>query len=453
MTLWMVFAGLTAVVLALLLAPLLRRGGAAAGRVEYDLAVYRDQLKEVDLDVERGLLTPQQAEAARTDVKRRMLAAADQGEAPARTPRRATWAAVIAVLVVVPGGTLALYERLGAPGLPDQPYLERQARRLDIPEADARKMIEMVENLAARLENAPDDGQGWLMLARSYKALARYDQAAAAYRHVIALGARDGDTLSSMGEVLVLAGQGEVTAEAAERFAEALRSQPGEPRARFYLGEARLQQGDARGAIAIWRDLETDAPADAPWLASVRGRIAATAEENAIDPASVTPAAPDIGAAGATVQPSDADQRAVIRGMVEGLAAKLKENPDDEQGWSRLGRSYLVLGDTAKAKDAYGKAAELNPFDVDIKLGLAEALLAETPQDAPDLPPEFVAVMRQVRALAPDNPEALYFLGLAEAQAGERAKARELWSKLLDQMPKDAPGRADLQKRFDALGG
>ena len=453
MILWMAFAALSAVVIALLLRPLLGRAKSGAARLEYDLAVYREQLREVDLDVERGLLTAEEADAARTEVKRRMLAAA-AGNDKAERARGGTsaLAGALAIAVVVPLGGFGLYAILGSPDLPDQPYVERQAQRLDMPQPEAQRMIELVDKLAARLADDPNDQQGWMMLARSYLALGRHAEAVDAFRHLISLGVHDGTVFAGLGEAIVMSNHGEVTAEAAEAFAAALRALPGEASARYYLGEARLQQGDAKGAIAIWRDLEKDAPADAEWLDSVRARIAAAAERAAVDPSTIAPAPPDVGAP-APGAGSGGTDKAKIREMVDQLASRLKEEPDDAAGWSRLGRSYLMLNEIANAKAAYAKAQDLNPFDVNIKLGLAEVLLSEMPQDATRLPEQFVAVMRQVQTLAPDNADALYFVGLAEAQAGDAAKARTMWTRLRDQMPPDSPGRADLQKQIDALGG
>lgn len=455
MTVWIALAALTVAVLALLLHPLLRSRPAVAADEDFDLAVYRDQLKEVDRDVERGLLTAGQAQAARTEIQRRILAAADHRQAarPAAgaTARRALAAAVV---VLVPLGGFGLYALLGAPELPAQPFAEREQQRLAMSGEDAKHMIDLVERLAQRMKDNPADMQGWLMLARSYQALGRHEDSVNAYRRAVRLGASDASTMASFGESMIMAGQGEVGPEARQALTAALAGDAAEPRARFYLGLAKMQDGEPREALAIWRDLEKDTPDDAPWLATLRERIQTVANELGVDPASIEPRAPAVDghAALAAAAPAAGEtQDEVVRGMVEGLAAKLAENPGDFDGWMRLGRSYQVLGETDKAIEAYGKAVALKPQEADPRLALAEAQLSRVPEGAP-LPADFVETMRAVQGIAPDNIDALYFVGLAEAQAGRPEQARELWTRVMNLLPPDAPGRGELQAQIDALG-
>lgn len=472
MTLWIAFAVMTLTAVGLLLFPLLRhRPAQAPGRAAYDLTVYKDQLAEVERDVERGLLTPSQAEAARTEIQRRMLATGDRGEARPGIGPRARLAAAAAIALALPLGGMVLYGKLGAPGMPDQPYAERMAQRLNLSPEDTAKMAALLDQLAERMRQNPNDPQGWALLARSYKSMARYDEAADAYRHMIGLGVNDAETQASLGEVIVLGNKGAVMPEARKAFQAAVQADPREPRSRYYLGLARLQIGDAQGAVAIWRDLEKDSPADAPWLPMVQGRIQAAAEQGGFDPATVPPQSPvkpgETAAPMARNQaPSQtpnqapaapgmknftADQSQMIQGMVANLAAKLEQDPGNFDGWMRLGRAYLVMGDAAKSKEAYGKAAALKPQDVDAKLGLAQALAAAAPADSTTIPAEVTALMREVLAIAPDNPDALYVVGTAEAEAGNSGKARELWGRLRDQIPANSPERAEIEKRLSEL--
>ncbi len=459
MMIWFVFAGLALATVAVTAWPLLRnRADTAPDRTAYDITVYQDQLREVDADLDRGLLTAAQAEAARTEIKRRMLAVADAGD-----KRRAKGgggggrlAAALAVALVVPVGTVIVYSDLGRPGLPDQPFASR-----DIPsdglQEQMHQMAELVDGLAERLKETPDDAEGWMMLARSAKALDRYGQAADAYRRAIALGVRDPNFLAGFGETLIFANQGEIVPEAINAFEDTLRADPTDPRARFYLGMAQAQSGDMRGAIAIWRDLEREAPADAAWVAGLRERIAEAAAEAGIDPASVEPKPPQLAEGGGTAAPpgmagTTADQQAMIQGMIDGLAARLKESPNDPEGWAKLGRAYRVQQKYDLAEQAYAKAIELKPSDVDLKLAYADVLLAKVPGGGDELPAEFVEVLREVLALDADNRDALYYLGVAEAQAGRKAEARALWTRLRDQLPENSPERAGMQQQIDSLG-
>lgn len=443
---WIVFAALTLAVLALLVAPLLRPRKLATDRADYDLAVYRDQLNEVDADIERGLLTAAQADAARTEIKRRMLAAADRPEGQAAGGSYKGIAAAVAL--VVAGGGLGLYLLLGQPSLPDQPFATRADKDAAKQMADIGKLI---DDLAERLKQTPEDAEGWTMLARSARAMERFDLAAEAYRRLIALGKREVDLYAGLGESLLFLEEG-FSPAAVAAFQDALRIDAGDVRSRFYLGMAEMEKGDAKAAIAIWNDMVKTAPADAEWVDGVQRRIAEAGQMAGIDPATVAPKAPVLPAAGSTPAAAS-DTQAMITAMIDGLAAKLKDNPGDAEGWKRLGRAYRVQQKLDLAKDAYGKAMALLPKDVDAKLAYADVVLAQAPQSDKALPAEFVAVLKDVVLIDPVNSDALYYLGLDAAQSGRAAEAKDFWGKLLATLPEGSPERAGLQKQIEGLGG
>ncbi|HLN23511.1 MAG TPA: tetratricopeptide repeat protein, partial [Patescibacteria group bacterium] len=349
-------------------------------------------------------------------------------------------------LVGVPGGALLFYAGLGAPGLPGQPYAERQ-------NSQEFKMLTAIEKLAAELQQRPDP-KGFTALGGAYRTLHRYEDASDAYRHAVQLGATDTETLAALGETDVMANGGGVVPEARQAFLQVLKANPGDPRARFYLGLAKAQIGKPAEALAIWRDLEKDSPADAPWLAMLKDHIAETAKQAKIDPATVTPQAPSTEGVAAAAPAAEASQPAegqdaMIRSMVAGLAAKMEKSPGDFDGWMRLARAYRVLGQLDKATDAAHHAIDLKPQDADAKLALADVQLAAAPND--QLPADFIATIREVLAIDPVNGDALYYMGAAEAQAGHTAQARDLWTKLLAQMPADASERADIVRQIDTL--
>lgn len=362
MILWLLLAAMTAGALALLLMPLLRKGAAAESRAAYDLAVYRDQLAEIERDLERGLLGPEEAVAARTEIERRMLAAADgPGERPKeRGGDRAITAAVIAA--ALPLGAFVLYLNLGSPELPGRPFAERQAERTQAGDDPAAQTL--VAELAEHLRQNPEDLEVWLALAESYMALERYDSAANAYRHAVLLAQGRPDVFSAYGESLVHANDGQVTGEARTAFGQALAAAPGEPRARYYLALAEAQAGNRRAALQMWVDLAADSPPDAPWLPILDQHIGAIAEELGIEAASIAPT-PRVGRGpspedmAALEQMSPEDQADMIRTMVERLAARLEAEPDDPDGWLMLARSYQVLGAPEQARHAFDRAARL----------------------------------------------------------------------------------------------
>lgn len=467
MTPWIAFAAITAAALALLLWPLLRRrADGEASRLEYDLQVFRDQLAEVAKDVEAGLVPADQAEATQLEIKRRMLRASGQAEtAVSRGFSPASKVVAGLVAVVVPLGSFALYSLLGAPQMRDMPYTAVQASRLGVDPQGAAQIQAMVDKLAKRLDDNPNDADGWAMLGRSYKSLGRFDDAIDALRRSMELTEKpSADTLGTLGEVMVASAQGMVGPDARQVFLQTLQAWSRDPRARFYLGLSRAQIGDAAGAIAVWKDLEADSDEKTPWIGVLRDQIKKTAAAAGLDPAAIQPkpetallgtASP--GAAGgnapAMARGGDAAeaQPEVIRQRVENLARRLESEPGDGDGWAMLGRSYQAMGEKAKSKAAYAKAVAVKPKDVGILMSYAETLLADSPdQDA--VPADFVAVMRQVLAVDPAHPDALYYVGLSEAQAGRKGEARKHWNALLKTLMPRTEEYEALSKEIQALG-
>lgn len=469
MSLWPVLAAMTALVLALVLLPLLRRPRAVAARREHDLSVYRAQLSELEREAERGLLGPEEAKAARLEIERRMLAAdaEDRSEAAAAAgPGRRRWAVALVLLVALPALSVTLYGRLGRPDLPASPVAGRSDRAAAVAEdgpAGAPRLppvATMIARLEERVAADPEDREGWLRLGRAYELSENPAKAAEAFGRAVALDGGDAELQAAFAEAQILAAEGVVTPKARSALERALALEPGNPRARFYQGLALLQRGERSQALELWAGLIGDTPADAPYLAMLRARATALAEELGRDAAEVLPEpapAAMADARGPGSEPADAAQEGAseeqaeqIRGMVEGLAARLAEQPDDAQGWRMLARSYGVLGERAKAAEAAQRAASLLPEDPGAQIAYAEALLALESQDAP-LSATAVDQLERVVALDADNAEALFSLGRAAAERGEAAQAAAYWRKVLAQLPADAPQRAQLQALIDRL--
>jgi cytochrome c-type biogenesis protein CcmH len=235
----------------------------------------------------------------------------------------------------------------------------------------------MISSLEAKLKADPNDAEGWRMLGWSFFQTQRYAEAAMAYKRATALKPDNADYWSSLGEALVTAGPGTVPAEARAAFEKAVALDPKDPRARYFIGVAKDMAGDHKGAIDDWFALLKDTPAGAPWEADVRRTIQAVGEKDKIDVATrlaaLKPAAPVPGTAAAAIPGPDPDQmraatqlpagqqEAMIAGMVEGLAAKLKANPRNVEGWIMLMRSYTTLGRGSDAGVAYRAAVAANP--------------------------------------------------------------------------------------------
>ena len=259
-----------------------------------------------------------------------------------------------ALAVALPLGAGALYFRQGAPSVAGSaaPQAAAPDSRPAEPPAD---MAALVRQLAERLQERPDNAEGWRMLGRSLASLERYAEAADAYGRASALLPADAGLQALRGEALAVAGAGMVTPEAERAFAAALALDPGEPRARFYLGLAALQKGDRSGALARWRALEAASPADAEWLPMLRWHIDGLASA---DEATPGPTREDIAAA---QQMTPEEREEAVRGMVGRLALRLEEEPGDVEGWERLARSYRVLGEAGKERDALAALARLLP--------------------------------------------------------------------------------------------
>jgi cytochrome c-type biogenesis protein CcmH len=254
-----------------------------------------------------------------------------------------------------------------------------------------------------------------------------------------------------------MAAGGVVSPEARAAFEQAIALDPGDARARFYAGLAMLQRGERRPALDAWAALIADTPGDAPWLPDLRLQASALAEELGLDPNTVLPpaaAAPEDGPNAARMRAAEslpaAERAEMVRGMVEGLAARLERQPDDVEGWRMLGRSWGVLGEPDKAADAYGEAARRAPDDLGAQTEYAGALLA---LESAETPPStaLVAQLEKVLALDQDNPEALFHLGRAAAVRGDSSSAVQYWQRLLPQLPPASPERAELERLIEGL--
>lgn len=458
---WLWLGAMMLVALALLLWPLLRRADTGFARRDYELSVYRAQLEELERERARGLLGEAEAGAARLEIQRRMLAVdADRGKR--RTPAdrsRARRPAAAALLILFPALSAALYWQLGSPALPGQPFAERrEVAAENSPGADLPSVESMIARLEDRLATDPEDVEGWFRLGGAYALTGAYGRAADAYRRAIDLRDDAPALHAALAEALTMASDGIVTEPARQALERALELDPQDPRARFYQGLELAQRGEQQGALDVWVRLAEDSPADAPWRPVLRERVAMLADDMGLDPEAVLPAPPEPGAADG----ADADQAraienmapeersAMIRDMVEGLAARLEQQPDDVEGWRMLARSYGALGQPARAAEASAQAASLAPDDLAVQRDHADALLALQSPEEP-LAPALVEQMRRVHALDRADPEALFFLGKAALERDEAGEARAYWQQLLAVLPQDAPERGQIERMVNQL--
>lgn len=369
MILWLVFALMTAAAVMAVLWPLAARGVQRSGGS--DIAVYRDQLDEIARDRAAGLIGEAEAEAAKVEVSRRLIAAGEkaksEGPATGAAPLWRRRATAVAALVLVPAGAAALYLSLGSPHLPGEPL----AARLAAAQQNA-PIVDLVAQVEKHLARNPDDPRGYEVLAPVYIRLGRFNDAVNARRRVIALSGENAERQAELGQALTAAANGVVTAEAKTAFARALFLDPDDYKAQFFIGIAAQQDGKADEAAAIWRGLVAKAPASAPWVPSVQQALAELGVPS--EPSSPSPppspvaddtpgpSAADVAAAS---QMSEQDRADMVRGMVARLADRLKENTGDIDGWQRLVRAYMVLGERDKAQVAAAAARKALSGDPD----------------------------------------------------------------------------------------
>ncbi len=372
MAFWLAAVLMTAVTVLVLGVPLLRsRSGRKDQRADYDITVYRDQLAEIDRDFERRLLGEAEADAAKIEIQRRMLKAADAAPtgneitAPSRNPAVA-WA----LAVCVAAGAFGMYAYKGSPDMPNQPYAKRDiaaeiaARKGQL---ERQEVLQLVSRLTENLKQRPDDLRGWMLLGRTYMTINAFDGALQAFRRASELLGGRPDITTEYGEAMVLAEEGIVSAQARKLFSDTLATYPFNPRARYYLGLAKAQAGDLKGALQDWIDLGVLSPPDAAWRETLNQQIASAAGNLGIDPATIKPSpqalalsrGPSPEDVQAAKQMSEGDRQKMIRSMVQRLADRLAENPDDPAGWQRLANAYEVLGEAEKAKDARAQAEAL----------------------------------------------------------------------------------------------
>lgn len=344
MLFWIFAALLTLGACLAVLLPAVKARRAQPADSEFDLAVYRDQLGELDRDVARGVIAADEAEQARAEIGRRILRASGTEEDAARRPsgRLGNVVATVAVLAI-PLASWGLYATTGSPHLPAQPLAERLSRNPAESSID-----ELVARAEAHLRANPTDGRGWQVLAPIYHRMGRFAEAVVAYRNAIRLLEPDARLEVGLGEALAAQAGGMIGTEAQDAFERALAIDPANPRARYLLAAALAQEGRTREAADALRGLERDLAPDSPWRQPVAQALADLDADGAGAPAG----SPDAGSL-----TSDNDRAEMIEQMVAGLDQRLRDETGSLEDWQRLVRSYLVLGRRDAAADALARGA------------------------------------------------------------------------------------------------
>ncbi|HLZ85520.1 MAG TPA: c-type cytochrome biogenesis protein CcmI [Caulobacteraceae bacterium] len=381
---WIAFTLMVAVAAVGITIPLVRRYDARRAAPKENAVLVRE-LAELDGQAAAEGLPAAEAESLRADTIRRFLTESPADAAgPSLLGARGVLALALGLAAIVAIGATLLYTRIGRPDLAATASAAADGAppaAADAGGAEPGHVASMVAQLEAKMRQSPNDPEGWRMLGWSYMQTGRFADAAVAYGKASALDPSVPDYQSAMGEALVRAADGHVTPAARVAFAQAIKGDPSDPRARYFLAAARDQDGDHEGAMVDWIALLKSAPPGAPWAPEVRGFVIRIAAQRGEDVSAKLPPLPPPApgdaqaAAGAAPAPGGtlaggpapdqmaavqqmppAQQQAMIHNMVDGLAARLKANPNDPDGWVELMRARMVLGDPAAATTAYHAA-------------------------------------------------------------------------------------------------
>jgi cytochrome c-type biogenesis protein CcmH len=378
---WAAAGGMGAAIAALFLIAMARARAEIASAADFDLKVYRDQLSEIDRDLARGTLAPEEADRLRTEISRRLLDADRLAQQASRSAGKGGIALGAALILATIGGAFWTYTRLGAPGYPDLPLAlrfqmseemraarppqtrmeeEAAATRPAPVEPDAQ-FAELMDRLRQAVAQRPDDAQGLELLAANEARLGNLPAARAAMENLMRVkgDAATSENHASLAELMIMAAGGRVSPQAEEHLTRALTLDAANPTARYYYGLMAAQVGRFDRTFALWRPLLDEGPADAPWIAPIRAQIEDVAMRAGIEftlpPAAGLPG-PDADAMAAAQDMTAQDRQAMIEGMVAQLGERLATEGGTVEEWARLISSLSVLNRKDEAQIIYAEA-------------------------------------------------------------------------------------------------
>jgi len=369
-----------------------------AKAAELDVQVYKDQLTSLSSDLERGVVSESEADAARLEISRRILAADKRAQSEdAADEQRISKPLLAFIALVLFAGSLGLYGLVGSPKIPDQPLAARleaariaRAQRPNQIEAEVQitaekalegipeDYLELVIKLRDTMKEHPNDVEGWKLLAMHEARIGNIRAAWRAKDKVITLlgdKAKASD-YTDLAEYMIVATNGYVSTDAEEALSKSLRMDAKSPRARYYSGLALAQNGRPDVAYRMWAGLLEEGPEDAPWIGIIRGQIGAVARAAGINIADQNAPGPSSEQIEAAKEMTPEERQEMIRGMVAGLAERLDTEGGTPAEWARLIRAYGTLGETGKASSTWGKARESFDGDADALAILREAAQA-----------------------------------------------------------------------------
>ena len=411
---------MTLLVVAWLVYPLLlskHGSGVSADRLNID--IHRDQLKALETDLTRGVISPHDFESTRDELQLRLLDDTESYEAPQAhngqsfmTPRRTA----LVIAVMTPILVLGIYLQLGTPAAinPVAPNT-----------VDQQQVSQMVDSLAAKLKAKPDDPKGWAMLARSYRILGRLNEAKLAFEKAGDFVHTDADILLDYATTLGSLAGNRLEGQSAQLIEEALKLSPENPNALMLSGVSAYHRADYAGAIKQWEKLLTLIDPASQDVQQIQANIADA--QSKLPPGDTTKL-PPVPAGTAT----DSMTPEMINQMVERLANRLKDNPNDHAGWARLANAYKVQGNLDAAAQAFAKTGPLLDTDANMVTQYADLLATRAKGDFKGQP---ITLINKALSIDPKQPNALMMAAQAAYQAGDYTKAISHWETVLTVLP------------------
>ncbi|MCY4206848.1 MAG: c-type cytochrome biogenesis protein CcmI [Roseovarius sp.] len=374
---------LCGVVLAL---PFLKRRNDSMQSVDYDLRVYRDQLNEVDRDLARGVILPEEAARVQTEVSRRILQADSRHRARHEFGNPTRAAGILTALLVfaaLTAGSFLLYIRIGAPGIADMPIEKRielsdiaRSQRLSQSAAEARapatppteasgEFLDLMEKLRAKVAENPDDPRGLEFLVRNESALGNFTAAHKAQARLISAKKEfaTAEDHAHLSDLMITAAAGYISADAEAALREALKINPSEPLALYYLGLYFIQVDRPDKAFRLWDGLLRSSPPDAPWTPVIHNRISDLAwlagDFNYEAPGTSTVRGPSREDIETAAEMTPEERQNMILSMVSGLADRLANEGGPAEDWARLIVALGKIGDSQKAREIHDEALEI----------------------------------------------------------------------------------------------
>jgi cytochrome c-type biogenesis protein CcmH len=428
---------LTLLVVAWVVLPLVRpvkQAGISSQRL--NASIYRDQLQALERDFTSGAITPADYEATKDELQLRMLDDTEestpvlQADSSPVLSARVTAVSITALLALGSGG---LYWWLGTPAAIDPVASQKM---------DNDKIEKMVSDLAARLQANPDNPKGWAMLARSYKAMGRLQEAEAAYTKAGSILETNPDLLTDYADLLAVRADGSLEGKPMILISKALALDPQHPMGLMMSGVAAYRRNEFSGAVAHWEKLLLVLEPGSQDAQQVETDIADARAKAGMPAAKATSPQAAIGAEAGKLPPVDAAAAGPmtpekINQMVDRLAERLKGNPQDLEGWVRLARAYKVQNRLPEAEQAYAKAGKFVDSNPDLLTQYADVLAMRAGNNLEGRP---LALVNKALALDPKHPTALMMAGSAAFRRGDYAKAVGHWEKVLTVLE---PGSSD----------